>query len=98
MTEQKVKTELIRILRSVRDDGWLLGKYSIEDYPPNNTYPAQILVLLKQAGYVRLAEDQSLPPNPYFDSISYPELTEKCFAYDKAKQDMLKANFRKVEL
>ena len=53
----------------------------------------QLIETIKQAGYVQLAEDQGLPQYPlechpdYF--IMHAHL---------AQQDMLKANFRKVEL
>ncbi len=52
-----------------------------------------IFRFMKQVGYVRLAEGQSLP--------KMPESWEGCWygvAYAQAQQDMLKTKFRKVEL
>lgn len=47
-----------------------------------------IFVVIKEAGYVKLAEDQSLPRNPHIKKI----------VYEACQLDMLKAGFRKVEL
>ena len=52
----------------------------------------QILALIKQAGYVQLAEDQSLPQNPFRD-ISF----QQAVGWDVGKMDMLKAGFRRVK-
>ena len=47
-------------------------------------------------GYVKLAEDQSLPNNPIGDFI--PDIGKgQQWAYNKAQQDMLKAGWRKVD-
>jgi len=45
---------------------------------------------IKQAGYVKLSDDQSLPHIPYIGLAR-----EK---YNEAQQDMLKSGFRRVEL
>ena len=58
---------------------------------------------LKKAreGYVKLANDQSLPVNPYvvlnFSGEGLAEFAGNC-GYTEGQEDMLKANFRKVEL
>lgn len=52
--------------------------------------------VIKQAGYVRLAEDQSLPNKwTYAGNVHGDDYNS---GYSTAQQDMLKANFRKVEL
>lgn len=51
----------------------------------------QTIALIKEAGYVKLAEDQNLPEN-YF-----PPGTIGFAMREKAEQDMLKAGWRKVE-
>jgi len=50
---------------------------------------SHILTLIKEAGYVKLADDQSLPEKPF-----YPDKSIYC----ETQQDMLKAGWRKVEL
>ena len=52
-----------------------------------------VLKELKEAGYVKLAEDQSLPRFSFSE-----EPPNMRFGYQKAQQDMLKAGFRRVEL
>ena len=59
-----------------------------------------ILALIKEAGYVRLSKDQSLPKPPvFYDDWGGESGLE---AYGQAQQDMLKVKegkaFRKVEL
>ena len=59
----------------------------------------QILALIKQAGYVKLSDDQSLPVpdnKPVFLSKDMKEVYDT--AYSIAQDDMLKAGFRRVEL
>jgi hypothetical protein len=60
----------------------------------------QLIATIKQAGYVRLAEDQNLPKTPMFANC---QLAHVCCIplqskYQLGQQDMLKAKFRKVEL
>ena len=47
--------------------------------------------------YVKLADDQSLPINPWKPSGSL-DIQARYFEYSKSQQDMLKAGWRKVEL
>jgi len=66
----------------------------------------QILVLIKQAGYVKLADDQSLPPNPYprmtqcadEDGAIQTFTNPDWMKFHMAEDAMLKAGFRRVEL
>ena len=54
----------------------------------------QILTLIKEAGYVKLADNQELPENPY----CYEDECSKHTGYSWAEQRMLEAGFRKIEL
>ena len=54
-----MREKLSKILREVRDSGWLLGKFCVEQYPPDNAYLDQILTLLREQGYVELPENMS---------------------------------------
>jgi len=56
-----------------------------------NKVAAQILTLIKEAGYVKLAENQELPPFIYLSGSDFN-------AKSTIQQCMLKAGFRKVEL
>ena len=55
------------------------------------------LTLIKQANYVRLADDQSLPENPYSPPLSKTEESWSAVVV-ATHRAMLKAGFRKVEL
>lgn len=60
----------------------------------------QILQAIKEVGMVMLAEDQDLPNNPHttavhLDAGIYDGLYRR--KYDEAQQDMLRANFKKIE-
>ena len=59
---------------------------------------AQILALIREAGYVKLAKDQHLPQAPVtlIDKMVKQRLTRS--PYSLAQQDMLKAGWRKIEL
>ncbi len=64
-------------------------------------YPTadQILSLIKEAGYIRLADDQSLPALVVKDAEGSPDgLDEFARGQDYAQQDMLALVWRKVEL
>lgn len=52
-----------------------------------------IFALIEEANYVKLADDQSLPRNPNVNGSS-----QLFMEYDKARDDMLNAVFRKVIL
>ena len=54
----------------------------------------QILTLIKEAGYVKLADNQELPENPY----SFEDEGREYEGYTWAEQRMLEAGFRKIEL
>lgn len=59
----------------------------------------RILILIEEAGYVKLSEDQTPPCNCPAPSIinlnTYPE--GQRFGYYQAMTDMLKAGWRRVE-
>ena len=59
----------------------------------------QILTLIKEAGYVRQAKDQTPPPNKYEGDIDIWQNIRLASrqGYALAQQDILAANFRKVE-
>lgn len=59
----------------------------------------KILALLKEAGYVKLAKDQTPPPNKYEGDIDIWQNIRLASrqGYALAQQDMLAANFKKVE-
>ena len=46
--------------------------------------------IYKEEGYVKLADDQSLPRNPSFSASFIGH-------YDRAQQDMLRDNFRRIK-
>lgn len=59
----------------------------------------QILTIIKEDGYVKKAEDQSLPENPWgrgvhLDADVYDGLYKK--RYSEAQQDMLNTHFQKT--
>jgi len=65
----------------------------------------QILAAIKEAGYVKLADDQSLPSPNYYKTVNPNQLARekelwqcRVAGYSDAIQDMLKAGFRRVEL
>jgi len=72
------------------------GQPYLPDYQGKMGLALQILSLIKEAGYVRLSPDQSLPQAKvnYSDSL---EDTMLQASYRVAQQDMLKANWRKVD-
>ena len=52
---------------------------------------SQILIIIKEASYVQLAEDQSLSPNPYSGGIDFHQNIRLATrqGYDEARRDML---------
>ena len=72
-------------------------RFSVTEDKTLITLIAQILDAFKQAGYVRLDPDQSLPKS----SIQYSNSFEDQLLRGQrniARNEMLEANFRKVEL
>lgn len=67
----------------------------------------QVLARIKEAGYVQLAEDQTLPENPHRKSVEEERISDgkwskrisesNIVVCDDAQQDMLKAGWRKVK-
>ena len=88
MTEEELKEKIIARFRRICD----LGRY------PAELQVANIFDWFKQAGYVQLDPDQSLPETPQFDNCQLANVC--CISlvskYQLAQQDMLKANFKKV--
>ncbi len=71
------------------------------DYRLCNPYcenPKQVaenlLTLIEQAGYVRLADDQTLPGNPYIPSTEYNCVSRA--TWDETAEKMFKSGWRKV--
>ncbi len=66
----------------------------------------QILKLIREAGYVKLSDDQSLPKNPYprmtqcadEDGAIQTFTNPDWMKFHQAEDAMLKAGFRRVEL
>ncbi len=59
----------------------------------------QILALIKQAGYIKLADDQSLP-EPDIEKSNLSRFGKNWYTtgYMECRGEMLKAGFRRVEL
>lgn len=87
MTDEELREKIQEILRDKT-----LTQYEKAD---------QILTLIKQANYVRLDPDQSLPENPYHPNplreYDHQITDAGMIGYGEAQQDMLKAGFRKIE-
>ena len=86
MKEQELRERLGKILDRYVMADMVDGRYSPKPYV------GEIITLFKEAGYVKLAEDQSQPEFLTLGGISGQELV------DETRKSMLKANFRKVEL
>ena len=96
---EELKEQIAQVIYSTCPyiDDFMTGK--TEDWEVSKSYlkeADQILTLfqnwLRQAGYVQLDDDQSLPINPYkLGIVAYSK------QYDYAQQDMLKAGFKKVK-
>jgi len=54
--------------------------------------------LIKQAGYVKLSDDQNLPEVPEYFAYNPEHPLDLFDTYEMAQQDMLKSGFRRVEL
>lgn len=82
------------IARTIYEHNWPMLWHTVsENYKePFRATAAVILALLKQAGYVRLSEDQSLPELSKLGSWS--RLWQD--GYEMCQQDMLKAGFKKI--
>jgi len=73
----------------------------------NYCFANRILAIIKEAGYVKLSDDQSLPENPYDKQIeqagSEPATEEDVYimafnGFERGILAMLRAGFRRVEL
>lgn len=89
MTE-KLREEIAELI-SRHGDGRIkmVEGFKVKDYTMPIEVTDQILALIKEAGYVKLAEDQSLPEKEFISS-------NENYRYAEAQKDMLKAGWRKV--
>ena len=88
MTEKELRDRIGNIL--CRDRGGTIEAYLSKLRIDAN----DIFAYFKEAGYVRLANDQSSPEDPY----NYEQECRESTAYGKAQQAMWEAGWRKVEL
>ena len=59
-------------------------------------YEPEIVALIKSKGLVMLAEDQTLPPNPY--NANNGENSYRCgLGYNHGQSDMFHAGWRKIQ-
>lgn len=101
MTKQELK-KLRDIIYAVYED----GRMRVARIDVCHIACKSILALIREAGYVKLAEDQSLPINPNKEEREAKEqsLHQDIEAdlpeveYWQGQQDMLKAGWRKVEI
>ena len=89
MTEEELKKQLYMTLATLSTHARCIEAGIQEDNEAELIEAAAKTIkdLYKQAGYVQLDEDQSLPY-----SLNHPS-----WEYDAALADMLKANFKKVK-
>ncbi len=88
MLEQELRGKLITLLARLGD------KYEQAQHPALlvTTHVDEVLALIKEAGYVKLAKDQTLPPYS-------GNLIDLGVRVEKARDIvLLKAGWRKVEL
>jgi len=84
------------------------GEYeqTVELIQKSQVIADKILALIKEAGYVKLADNQSLPDNPYprmsqcadEDGAIQTFTNPDWMKFHMAEDAMLKAGFRRVEL
>ena len=99
LPEQELREKIARELwrKSVSDRGFDARRWEevLDDTKEYWLSCADIaLALVKEAGYVKLDKDQSLPKIPYDLSDEYCSY----YGYSGGQQDMLKATWRKVKL
>jgi len=89
----ELREKIVRIIGQLGDEYYIPLNASLKEVTD------QILALIKEAGYVRLSQDQSLPELnlPTLSGNRSLEITITSFA-KKIRGDMLKASWRKVEL
>lgn len=90
MNEQELVEQIRRDI-----DTMIVTRYKLVHQVDTNIDTAQhIMNRIKQAGYVRLLDDQSLPEDPY----NYEQECRESTAYGEAQQAIWEAGWRKVEL
>jgi hypothetical protein len=76
--EQKpILKKIEQILRKVRDNGWLLGKFSVAIYPPGNSYLSQIHQLFEAEMQQQAEEIFKEIPKVFAGTLSLQELKDK---------------------
>ena len=88
MTDEELHKQILQLLTNHIPE-YDEVDLSVLEYQIHNCY--------KQANYVRLSDDQSLPEFPTCIA-STPTIEQLGNIVNRARQDMLKAGFRKVEL
>ncbi|KKM04218.1 hypothetical protein LCGC14_1766440 [marine sediment metagenome] len=91
--DERVREEIAELARQV------VHPYALEAVTPYEkhavqhfiSFGLQILSIIKEAGYIQLDPDQSLPKNPYMDGTA----TE--LGWQNGVEDMLKDNWKKVK-
>jgi len=109
MTEQELKEKIARQIwmdDSGSDTGWPTSP-KIRKEGVCWRIADQILALIKEAGYVKLADNQDLPSNLFIKFKANSKLTmvaqkelgdTAIMAYKQSQQDMLQAGWKKVKL
>ena len=105
MTEQELREKIDEFIWAILSfgmecsDEWVANQ-KIEGRPFINHRRKYLFDLIKEAGYVRLAKDQSLPDTAYRITKEYMNDLEAQYVVEhvkKAQQDMLKAGLQKIE-
>ena len=95
MTEQELGERIIKLIKQ-----WEGNSMSIFSSTVLEAIAKQIHIFYKQANYVQLDPDQSLPPNPYRTRIKEHFRMEPQYfeIYVEAQEDMVEKGWRKVKL
>lgn len=75
--EKPILKKIEQILRKVRDNGWLLGKFSVATYPPGNSYLSQIHQLFESEMQQQTEEIFKEIPKVFAGTLSLQELKDK---------------------
>lgn len=100
MTEQELREKIAKRVTSSRCEVCNACGASISTDNPNEV-AAEILAFVKEVGYVKRAEDQSLPNDPTHTGKRFYKAGEKrafTTGYFACGQDMLKAVWRKIQV
>jgi len=106
MTEQELREKIDEFIWTILSfgrecsDEWVANQKS-SGRPFVNHRRKYLFDLIKQANYVRLADDQSLPvlrASPYPKPEHWDDVALENYISRQTQQDMQDAGFRKVEL